>query len=114
MLYIVNFDIKDSARAEQFAQQLSEVGETLLFMPRCYFLKTNESVSGMSIYNKLKSVLKDEDLFVLAPVKVADMNGWLATSTVTWLSNQEYNTFFHCHSQDDAELFASVEEMMAL
>ena len=44
-------------------------------MPRCYFLKTNESVSGMSIYNKLKSVLKDEDLFVLAPVKVADMNG---------------------------------------
>lgn len=53
------------------------------------FLKTNESVSGISIYNKLKSVLKDEDLFVLAPVKVADMNGWLATSTVTWLSNQE-------------------------
>lgn len=44
---------------------------------------------GMGIYNKLKSVLKDEDLFVLAPVKVADMNGWLATSTVTWLSNQE-------------------------
>ena len=76
-------------RQEQFAQQLNEVGETLLFMPRCYFLKTNESVSGMSIYNKLKSVLKDEDLFVLAPVKVADMNGWLATSSVTWLSNQE-------------------------
>ena len=48
MLYIVNFDIKDLARAEQFAQQLNEVGETLLFM-----------------------------------------NGWLATSTVTWLSNQE-------------------------
>lgn len=89
MLYIVNFDIKDSARVEQFAQQLNEVGETLLFMPRCYFLKKNESVSGMSIYNKLKSVLKDEDLFVLAPVKVADMNGWLATSSVTWLSNQE-------------------------
>lgn len=90
MLYIVNFDIKDSVRVEQFArQQLNEVGETLLFMPRCYFLKTNESVSGMSIYNKLKSVLKDEDLFVLALVKVADMNGWLATSTVTWLSNQE-------------------------
>ena len=44
---------------------------------------------GMGIYNKLKSVLKDEDLFVLAPVKVADMNGWLATSSVTWLSNQE-------------------------
>lgn len=74
---------------EQFAQQLNEVGETLLFMPRCYFLKTNESVSGMSIYNKLKSVLKDEDLFVLAPVKVADMNGWLATSSVTWLSNNK-------------------------
>ena len=36
MLYIVNFDIKDLARAEQFAQQLNEVGETLLFMPRCY------------------------------------------------------------------------------
>ena len=80
MLYIVNFDIKDSARVEQFARQLDEVGETLLFMPRCYFLKTNESVSGMNIYNKLKSVLKDEDLFVLAPVKVVDMNGWLATS----------------------------------
>ena len=34
--YIVNFDIKDSARVEQFARQLDEVGETLLFMPRCY------------------------------------------------------------------------------
>ena len=55
MLYIVNFDIKDSARVEQFARQLDEVGETLLFMPRCYFLKTNESVSGMS-------VLKTEDI----------------------------------------------------
>lgn len=33
MLYIVNFDIKDSARVEQFAQQLNEVGETLLLCP---------------------------------------------------------------------------------
>ena len=65
----MNFDIKDSARVEQFAQQLNEVGETLLFMPRCYFLKTNESVSGMSIYNKLKSVLKDVDLFGISPLQ---------------------------------------------
>lgn len=33
MLYIVNFDIKDSARVEQFARQLDEVGETLLLCP---------------------------------------------------------------------------------
>ena len=54
MLYIVNFDIKDSARAEQFAQQLNEVGETLLFMPRCYFLKTNESVSPDFVTQKTR------------------------------------------------------------
>lgn len=89
MLYIVNFDIKDSARVEMFAKRLNDVGEALLFMPRCYFLNADESISGTSIYNKLKQVLEDEDLFILSPVNVKDMNGWLSTSSVKWLNNRK-------------------------
>ncbi len=89
MLYIVNFDIKDSARVEMFAKRLNEVGEALLFMPRCYFLKTDKSILGTTIYNNLKQVLEDEDLFILTPVKVSEMNGWLSTSSVEWLNNRK-------------------------
>lgn len=89
MLYIVNFDIKDSARAEMFAKRLNEAGEALLFMPRCYFLKTAERIVGTTIYNSLKQVLEDEDLFILTPVKVSEMNGWLSTSSVEWLNNRK-------------------------
>lgn len=85
MLYILNFDIKDSSRTELFTQKLQGFGDCVLFMPRCYFLIAKEDISSREIYDSLKSVLKDEDLFILAPVDLNKMNGWLSSSTIEWL-----------------------------
>lgn len=87
MLYIINSDIKENSRTEAFSQQLSEVGEYLYYMPKCYFLKTGDSISASDIYKRLKATLIDEDLFLLAPVKMSELNGWLSSNVVDWLKN---------------------------
>lgn len=89
MLYIVNSDIKESSRAEAFAQQLNEIGEYLYFMPKCYFLRTGGNMSSSDIYKRLKATLIDEDLFLLAPVELGDLNGWLSSNVVDWLKNNK-------------------------
>lgn len=87
VLYLLNFDIKDSARTDLFTQQLHEIGKCILFMPRCYFLKTTGIITGKDIYQRIKNVLDDEDLFLLTPADISKMNGWLSSSTIEWLNN---------------------------
>lgn len=85
MLYILNFDIKDSSRVELFNQKLNSFGEGNLFMPKCYFLKAGDELKAEDIYKQLKAVLQEEDLILLTPVDLNSMNGWLSSSTIEWL-----------------------------
>lgn len=85
MLYILNFDIKDSTRIEPFIQELGKFGEYISYMPNCYFLKAKDDFTAIQIYNSFRSVLKDEDLFLLSPANLDNMNGWLSSSVVNWL-----------------------------
>lgn len=87
MLYIVNFDIKDIDRKDLFTQHLQQLGECVLYMPKCYFLKTRPTIDGKYIYGHLKHVLQDEDLFLITKVDKTQMNGWLSNSTIDWLTN---------------------------
>ena len=87
MLYILNSDIKDSSRIDAFVQELDKLGEYVSFMPKCYFLKPKADVTALQIYDSLKSVLKDEDLILLSPADLNEMNGWLSSSVVNWLKN---------------------------
>jgi hypothetical protein len=87
MLYFIAFDIKDTKRAESFILQLEDFGEYISFLPRCYFLKSNTELQRNDLYKKLKSVLDDEDLFLITETNLNNMSGWLSNSVVEWLKN---------------------------
>ena len=87
MLYYITFDIKDATRIENFTRQLSEIGEYISVLPRCYFLKTKTTLDRNEIYKKLKAVLFDEDLFLITETELQSMSGWLSSSAVEWLKD---------------------------
>lgn len=88
MLYVINFDIKDNSRLDSFLQKMNEMGESMTYMQRCYFLRTpSDSPAKDDLYASLKALLSDEDLLLLIEVKLSIMQGWLPSSVVEWINN---------------------------
>lgn len=87
MLYIITTDIKDPTRAENFTHNLKEYGEYISFMPKCYFLST-ENENRRKIYNELRSLLLDEDLFLISDTELSKLDGWITNSVIDWLKNK--------------------------
>jgi len=88
MLYIVNYDIKDTERKDAFLNEAKKIGEIIQYLPHALFihsLDTNQSQA--TIYNQLKKITSDEDLFVVSQAPLAQMSGWLTSSVVDWLKS---------------------------
>lgn len=84
MVYIVNYDIKDSERKDAFLNEAKKIGETLQFLPHGLFVYCNNTDQD-TIYSQLKSITSDEDLFLVTEAPLSKMSGWLTSSVVDWL-----------------------------
>ncbi len=83
MLYIVLYEIKDTQREAQFLTKLNELGSSVLFLPRSYFLKSEQNKEY--VYENLKNGMRDEDLLFISESSTSEMSGWIPTSAVNWL-----------------------------
>lgn len=86
MVYIVNYDIKDSERKDAFLNSAKKIGETIQFLPHSLFIDSSNTNQDQSyIYGELKQSISDDDLFIVTQAPLAKMSGWLTSSVVDWL-----------------------------
>ena len=85
MLYNIIYDIKDKQREDSFVAALKGMGESILSFVGCWFIDTEKQKND--IYNILKPLTDNADLFYISKVKLKDMSGWLPSNTVSWLTN---------------------------
>lgn len=95
MYFIINYDIKDKEREDVFFKSVKGLGDTLFFLPHSLilYIENNEHDKDY-IFKNLKSVLKEEDLFLISTVPFSNMAGWLPSSSVEWLNdhNKKHQT----------------------
>lgn len=86
MLYIVNYDIKDAERKDAFLNEAKKIGETIQYLPHALFIYSlDANLNQGAIYNQLKQITSDEDLFIVSRTPLSQMSGWLTSSVVDWL-----------------------------
>lgn len=86
MVYIVNYDIKDTDRKANFLSEAKKIGDTLQFLPHALFVSSLDiNTNQGAIYNQLKQVTNDDDLFIVSQAPLSQMSGWLTSSAVDWL-----------------------------
>jgi hypothetical protein len=84
MLYTITYDIKDSKKEEVFLKNMGKYGEIVMFMPRCYFLNSDQTRN--IIYDELYKSIDESDLLYIAETPLSSMSGWLPHSAVDWVS----------------------------
>ena len=88
MVYIVNYDIKDTERKDAFLNEAKKIGETLQFLPHALFIYSIDvNISQSTIYAELKKTTTDDDLFIVSRAPLSSMSGWLTSSAVDWLKS---------------------------
>lgn len=88
MVYIVNYDIKDAERKDAFLNEAKKIGETLQYLPHAIFIySADATLDQKKIYNQLKQVINEDDLFIVSRSPLSNMSGWLTSSVVDWLKS---------------------------
>jgi hypothetical protein len=87
MLYTITYSLNDKAKEESFLKELKSLGDAVMVMPHCYFLRSN---SGRElIFSKLHREMMESDLLYIAETPISSMSGWLPTSAIDWLNNNQ-------------------------
>lgn len=90
MLYLINFDIKDNTRKDNFLSSIKDLGNFHVFMPGALFLDCSHlGMDKNSICNELKKILNDVDLILVVEIRFDHMSGWLTSSAVGWLKGEK-------------------------
>lgn len=88
MVYIVNYDIKDAGRKGAFLNEAKKIGDIIQYLPHALFIHNLDiNQNQATIYNQLKQITSDEDLFIVSQAPLNQMSGWLTSSVVDWLKS---------------------------
>ena len=88
MLFVVDIDIKDSARKSTFATGISQLGNTHQMFENTWLLDSNRQRND--IYTSLRANLNDSDLILIIQTSRDDLSGWVPKSTIEWLNEHNY------------------------
>lgn len=87
MFYVVNFEIKNPEREATFLNHLeTSFQDENRCMPNSFFIVSD--LDKKALYNQLRKGLENEDLLLVAEVKLPSIMGWLPASSVDWLAKK--------------------------
>lgn len=83
MVYIVNYDIKSEERKDAFLNAAKTMGDVQQYLPHALFVDSKQE--QRVVYEELKKMTNEDDLFVVVSAPLSNMLGWLTSSVVDWL-----------------------------
>lgn len=84
-LYFFSFDIDENA--SDVINKLQEIGKTCSCLSNGWFIRTDKDEEF--IYNAVQPLFDNgKGRFIISPIDLNTMNGWISTDTIKWLKEQ--------------------------
>jgi hypothetical protein len=85
MIYCIIYELKSSEKNySEFYQTLKSFGTHSQFMTNGWFVKA-ESGKKEDFFGRLKPLMDSPDLLLVTQTPLSDMSGWLPSSSIEWL-----------------------------
>lgn len=90
MIYCIIYELKSSTKNySEFYQALKSFGPHSQFLTNGWFIKA-ENGKKEEFFEKLKPLMDSPDLLLVAQTPLSEMSGWLPSSSVDWLQQNNY------------------------
>ncbi|MFV0420318.1 MAG: hypothetical protein ACK5KT_16530 [Dysgonomonas sp.] len=90
MVYCIIYELKSTTKNySEFYQTLKSFSAHSQFVTNGWFIRT-EAGKKDELFEKLRSLLDTPDLLLITQTSLTEMSGWLPSSSVEWLQQNNY------------------------